>query len=297
MDTTTGTTRDVFSGPSGSSGPGSSAAPPAWAVTCLNCSAALDGPYCAQCGQRAAPPHATLKELGGEAFSEFAGWDGKFITTLKLLFFKPGELTRQFLDGRRVYFISPLRLYLSASVLFFLMMSMSHPPRHASAKPAAVSQQDQLLLDNIDASPAVMRPLVRRIATDKQGFTDDVVAALPKAFFAMLPVFAAIMALFYRRRHFAEHLYFSIHVHAFVFSAFGLCLVLQLLHVPRIPYAIAFAIVSLWVPLYTHLAIVRVYGGSQGLTLAKELGISALYAACSVPVITGLAMWVAWSTS
>lgn len=290
MNATTTKERDVFM----TSPPAES--PPSWAAICLNCNAPLTGPFCARCGQRAAPPHATLKELGGEAFSEFSGWDGKFISTLRLLFLKPGELTKQFLDGRRAHFISPLRLYLSASVLFFLMMAAVHSTRPAHGPASAVTPQEQLLLDNIDESPAVMRPLIRKVVTDKDGLTEDVMFALPKAFFAMLPVFALIMFAFYRRRHFAEHLYFSIHLHAFVFAAFGLCMILQLLHVPSVPYLIAVVAVSAWIPIYTHLAIVRVYGGSQAVTLAKELGISALYAAASVPVITLLAMWVAWST-
>src|SRR3954466_13252843 len=82
----------------------------AWRVKCLNCGAALAGAFCAECGQRAMPPHPTVRELVGDAFAEFVGWDGKFADTLRTLLRKPGELTRQWLDGRRVRFISPLRL-------------------------------------------------------------------------------------------------------------------------------------------------------------------------------------------
>ena len=38
----------------------------------------------------------------------------------ELMLRKPGELTRQWLEGRRVHFISPLRLYLTASLVFFI---------------------------------------------------------------------------------------------------------------------------------------------------------------------------------
>src|SRR5205085_1191482 len=60
------------------------------------------------------------RELAGDAFAELSGWDGKFVATFRTLFRKPGELTRQFIDGRRVAFIAPVRLYLTVSLMYFL---------------------------------------------------------------------------------------------------------------------------------------------------------------------------------
>ena len=109
----------------------------------------------------------------------------------------------------------------------------------------------------------------------------------------MPPVFASIMMLHYRQRHFAEHLYFSIHLHAFMFAVADAALLIGYLHQRTLGLLVAIA-ASLWIPVYTHFAIVRVYGGKQGETLAKELGISVLYTAALVPVIVTLAIWVAW---
>src|SRR3954467_206677 len=89
--------------------------PARWDVECLNCGSTLHGPFCAMCGQRAMPAHPNVRELVGDAVSEFSGWDGKLAETVRTLIRKPGELTRQWLQGRRVHFISPLRLYLTAS--------------------------------------------------------------------------------------------------------------------------------------------------------------------------------------
>src|SRR5262245_26883211 len=105
-----------------------------WRTNCLNCGAALTGQFCAACGQRALPPHPTVRELAGDAFAEFSGWDGKFAETIRLLFTKPGELTRQWLEGRRVHFISPLRLYLTASLLFFLVAAAAPNLRSTDGK-------------------------------------------------------------------------------------------------------------------------------------------------------------------
>jgi hypothetical protein len=277
---------------------------PSWRTRCLNCDSTLVGPFCAQCGQRAAPPHPSLRELGGEAFAELSGWDGKLASTLKLLMGKPGELTRQFLDGRRAHFISPLRLYLTASLVFFLfagrapITSTSRLGKPGAPAPAAATSDDEArrreLLANVASAPAIMRPLILKAATDQPGLVAGVMDALPKGLFALLPFFAAILMVFYRERRFAEHLYFAIHVHAFIFVAFDVAMVLQ--RVTRsATISLVFAVAaSLWIPIYTHLALVRVYGGSQTATVLKELGISALYALASLPMILMLGMWVAW---
>ena len=68
---------------------------------CANCGAPLNGRYCPACGQKAASPNVSLHEFFHEAFHEFAHVDGKIVQTLRLLLTRPGQLTREFLDGRR----------------------------------------------------------------------------------------------------------------------------------------------------------------------------------------------------
>src|SRR6476620_3598888 len=89
--------------------------------SCLNCRAALVGPFCAQCGQRDIPPYPSTRELVVDAFWELSGWDGRFASTVKALVQRPGLLTREFLEGRRARYISPLRLYLMCSLVYFLI--------------------------------------------------------------------------------------------------------------------------------------------------------------------------------
>jgi hypothetical protein len=275
-------------------------AAPSWKTHCLNCNSALDGPFCGQCGQRTAPPHPSLRELGGEAFAEFSGWDGKLASTLKLLVMRPGELTRQFLDGRRARFISPLRLYLSASLVFFLLAGRTPIKTKPVAPnvPVTVNEEARAkVLAVLAASPAPMRPLILQTVTNQTALVAGVMEALPKGLFALLPVFAAILMPFYRGRKFTEHLYFAIHVHAFIFVAFDTTMILQRVIRAESFSLVAAVVAALWIPLYTHFALVRVYGGSQMKTLAKELGISALYGLASIPMIVLVAMWVAWRMS
>lgn len=286
-------------------------APPSatsWASTCLNCGSTLASPFCGECGQRAVPPHPTLRELFGDAFIEFSGWDGKLAETIRTLLRKPGQLTLEFLAGRRAKFISPLRLYLTASLVYFLLAETGPPNKnvYVGIRPppgaaAASSTPDQTgltaedraeILKQLESSPAWLRPLVQRAAENPKQLQTDVFQAMPKALFALLPVFALILSLFYRGRRFADHLYFAIHVHAFLFIAFILNDLTKFLGMVWLSVASGI-VVLLWLPLYGHLALRRVYGGSQMSTFLKELGIGALYAAASVPMWFFLALWVA----
>jgi hypothetical protein len=104
---------------------------------CLNCGAELHGPFCTDCGQRVVPPYPTLREMAGDAWQEFSGWDGRFARTLRMLI-HPGALTLEVLEGRRARYVSPLRLYLVASIMFFLIAAAAPSLR----KPQAVELSD-----------------------------------------------------------------------------------------------------------------------------------------------------------
>src|SRR5204863_410628 len=85
----------------------------------------LQGRFCHACGQKAAASDVSLHELLHEGLEEFAHVDGKAARTLKLLVTKPGALTKEFLEGRRARYISPLRLYLTCSLLFFALSALA----------------------------------------------------------------------------------------------------------------------------------------------------------------------------
>src|SRR4051812_44943778 len=80
--------------------------------------------FCSECGQRAIDPDPTLREFVHEAAEGFLNWDGKLLGTLRLLVTAPGRLTQEYLAGRRVRFISPLRVYLTCSFLYFFVKAM-----------------------------------------------------------------------------------------------------------------------------------------------------------------------------
>jgi hypothetical protein len=91
---------------------------------CLNCGTELKGPFCYYCGQ---PDRNFLRffpALLREFMEDFLELDSRFVRTMKPLLFKPGRLTRDYLEGRRFRYTPPMRLYLFSSIAFFLLAAM-----------------------------------------------------------------------------------------------------------------------------------------------------------------------------
>lgn len=87
--------------------------------TCLNCQAVLTGQYCGQCGQRAQSRLISTWELVRDAFGDILDADSRLWRTLVPLAVRPGQLTYDYLRGRRARFMPPFRTYLVLSLLFF----------------------------------------------------------------------------------------------------------------------------------------------------------------------------------
>src|SRR3984893_18264158 len=90
---------------------------------CENCGAPLTGHYCSQCGQAAIDYRRSFGHVVLDVLNEFLNWDSKFFGTLGLLITRPWRLTNEFVSGKRVRHVHPLRLYLLASVVFFFAVN------------------------------------------------------------------------------------------------------------------------------------------------------------------------------
>ncbi len=89
---------------------------------CLNCGAKLEGEFCHECGQKA-HVHRTLGAFFHDLAHGVLHFEGKIWRTLPLLAWKPGELTRSYIEGKRASFVSPLALFLFSVFLMFAIVS------------------------------------------------------------------------------------------------------------------------------------------------------------------------------
>jgi hypothetical protein len=90
---------------------------------CENCGAQLIGHFCSQCGQPAIDYRRSFGHVLLDVLNEFLNWDSKFFGTLALLIIRPWQLTNEFVSGKRVRHVHPVRLYLLASILFFFAVN------------------------------------------------------------------------------------------------------------------------------------------------------------------------------
>jgi hypothetical protein len=246
--------------------------------------------------------YPTLREMIGDAWAELSGWDGRFVRTVRTLV-HPGALTLEVLEGRRARYVSPLRLYLAASLMFFLIGAVAPSMRTSQsvdlpgggrkidlAGPISPEDREEAQ-KQLERAPwwarAVIQPMLDNPEEQIQGFR----ATLPRALFVLLPVFAGIVALFFRRRRFSQHLVFALHLHAAAFVVFSLA---QPLNLTRNPSIVAAAGILTLVLLsgYALVAFRTVYRESWGRIVVKAVAIAPVYGAALALTMVANYMWV-----
>ncbi len=89
-------------------------------LPCLNCGEVVEDRFCTSCGQLATDFHRPWWDLVATSLGDTFLFDSRLARTIPLLLFKPGRLTRNYLDGQRSRYVPPFRMLLLTSVLFFL---------------------------------------------------------------------------------------------------------------------------------------------------------------------------------
>ncbi|MDT0677828.1 DUF3667 domain-containing protein [Autumnicola musiva] len=94
---------------------------------CLNCDhpLSISDRFCPRCGQMNSTKKLSFEDFFSEFFSGIFAYDSRFQRTLKALLFQPGKISKDYIRGRRMHYANPFRFYLSASIIFFLIMSFS----------------------------------------------------------------------------------------------------------------------------------------------------------------------------
>ena len=93
---------------------------------CLNCERELsvEDNFCPRCGQVNDMNRLSVKQYFSEYLSGFFEFDNRFLRTVIPLLIKPGTVSKNYVNGRRIYYANPFQLYLHITILFFLLVGV-----------------------------------------------------------------------------------------------------------------------------------------------------------------------------
>ncbi len=236
--------------------------------TCPNCSASLLGSHCHECGQKKIDPNEySLKRFLGRALNDFTDLESnKVFRTLVAMIARPGLLTAEYLAGRRGQFLSPLKLYLTFSALYFLFAwTVLSEVRGGSAQ-------------RIARHPATVS-LAKQRGLDPNAFADKIQDKAEKyasglRIFSVLISGTFLAALYFRmRKYYVEHLMFSLYYYSFDFFCKSLFALLFLV-TAAIGFKLPTLVLNFFYPLaliYLVFALRRVYQQQWTITIAKAV--------------------------
>jgi len=219
---------------------------------CANCRAPMTGAHCVACGQaRFVEADRRFSHLVRQFVDNMTSLDSRFWRSVLGLLFRPGVLTRDYLDGRRQYWMSPVALFLLANVLYFFSPSVTDfdlpftdqvPGRLTAAvieakRPVPDAERTALLNNSGQFHSRWTAPWVETVVAERDA---EVRARDPAARYTMadlataydarshdisklliighVPMMALVLLvlLWSKRRYFAEHMIVSLHIFAFL---------------------------------------------------------------------------------
>jgi hypothetical protein len=254
--------------------------------TCLNCGCPQVVKFCPMCGQQASTPIQPVQDLVMDAAGEFLKFDSKLLVTLKALLLRPGFLTNEYLAGRRVPYIAPLRLYLWISAFYFILFSIGPqkeieksfriPDRKAGAV-ATITAAPTRAPSSSQPAPGTTRPISKTASNEKH--KETVLERLPRRLeeggkwfsnnmatimIFLIPVNALFLMFLFRgaKRLYIEHLILLLHI-----QSFGMLAVMPFIWTDALYVSQSISLVLNSV--YAFFAMRAVYRQSIGLTLLK----------------------------
>lgn len=217
-----------------------------------------------------------------ELLGSFFAFDGRVWRSMWPLFFKPGRLTRAWIEGKRASFVPPLRLLLFFSILLFLVVQCKTPTTDLltvrdPASPAGATEIGPVTVQpeqegdfQFDMDLPGFWPFSRlkemmqeqerkfqKIAPEARQYilARRALELAPVALLMLLPIMAIFLKLWWMRTgsFYLDHLVLLMHAYAFIC---GLAVFLTLVPLPNLVIVLAPCIL---IPVYFHVAMRRVY--------------------------------------
>lgn len=118
-------------------------------MTCLNCRQVVEKRYCPNCGQENTDTRKTFHHLFVHFFEDLTHYENAFWKTIRNLLFRPGSLTKEYMSGKRMSYLAPVRLYIFISFVTFFLMGVL-PKKEYDAEPGDSTTKTQFNLSGRD---------------------------------------------------------------------------------------------------------------------------------------------------
>lgn len=225
--------------------------------TCLNCRYVVENRFCSNCGQENTDTRKTFYHLFIHFIEDLTHYENAFWKTIKNLLFKPSALTKEYLSGKRLSYLAPVRLYIFISFITFFLITV-FPNKDSEAlkiqetkvptntKQETKDEEDLFNfgygsvteLDSIQKNAPESKKrsefnywINKKIQTIKdhntnkeilEKFVESFLHNLPKVLFVFMPFFAFFLWLFHNKKrwYYFDHGIFTLHYFSFLLLLF-----------------------------------------------------------------------------
>jgi len=145
---------------------------------CFSCGEKMSGIFCYACGNKNDNYRRSIWSLGGELFSSLTALEGRIWRSLRSLITKPGAMARDYADGARQKWTSPVRMYLAASLILFGYVAISKTQLVAFGTKPDPNSAFSATADNIHFSPKLY--FLERKSTIQKTVSDEAISAFER---------------------------------------------------------------------------------------------------------------------
>jgi Protein of unknown function (DUF3667) len=118
---------------------------PFFTDTCRSCGAALGGEFCTECGQGHRHDRLRVQDMVSDVVDSVINLDSRVIQTVIGLSLRPGQTARDYVNGRRIPYVTPLRYAIGTCALWWLAVSLQFEPSAASEVPPFIVRYGQII--------------------------------------------------------------------------------------------------------------------------------------------------------
>jgi hypothetical protein len=136
--------------------------------TCLNCNYVVDNRFCSNCGQENTDTRKTFFHLFVHFFEDLTHYENAFWKTIKNLLLRPASLTKEYLSGKRMSYLAPVRLYIFVSFVTFFLLSVI-PDNEDTPDVSVKAKSTGVITKKVEEKDTVFKEQQKIIDLEKKG--------------------------------------------------------------------------------------------------------------------------------